>query len=141
VKLSLYLAGKVLFCPGIATSFSRSGTGKAMEKSNITKSRDQTFIILSSTVANVSHRKTREGSPMVNVENGANGASRSTYERGPSLVGSFGKSCRFKRVWSCLWLLSSTQKKIFFSHHTLFYFFCPNLPASWEGIRAVSVVS
>jgi hypothetical protein len=35
VKLSLYLAGKVLFCPGIATSFPRSGTGKAMEKSNI----------------------------------------------------------------------------------------------------------
>ncbi len=42
-------------------------------------------------------RETREGWPLQNIETEANGDSRSTNERGPSLVGLFGLTCRWKR--------------------------------------------
>jgi hypothetical protein len=47
-------------------------------------------------------RETRQGRPLFTVETEANGDSRSTYERNPSLVGSLGSLCRYKRFLSCL---------------------------------------
>jgi hypothetical protein len=38
-------------------------------------------------------RETREGWPPLTVETEANGDSRSTFKRGPSLVGSLSSSC------------------------------------------------
>ncbi len=47
-------------------------------------------------------RETREGWPLLTVETEANRDSKSTNERGPSLFGSLGSSCRYKRFLSCL---------------------------------------
>ncbi len=43
----------------------------------------------------VFYRETREGWTLLTVETEANGDSRNTFVRGPSLVGSFGSSCRY----------------------------------------------
>ncbi len=40
--------------------------------------------------------------PQLTVETEASGGSKSTNERGPSLIGSLGSSCRYKRLLSCL---------------------------------------
>ncbi len=56
------------------------------------------------------------------VENEANGDSRSTYERGPSLVDSLGSSCQYKRFLSWLVALVSQFKIFFFPHRTLLHF-------------------
>ncbi len=74
-------------------------------------------------------RETREGWPLQTVE--ANGDSRSTNERGPSLVGLFGLSCRHKRFLAAP---VRPVKNIFFSSpYTLFQFICPHCPASYLG--------
>jgi hypothetical protein len=51
---------------------------------------------------------------LLNVETGMNGDSKSTNERGPSLVGSFGLSCRYKRFVFSLASLVSPVQNIFF---------------------------
>jgi hypothetical protein len=44
------------------------------------------------------------------------GDSKSTNKRGPSLIGSLGFSCRYKRFFYLPWLLWSAKYKIFFPH-------------------------
>jgi hypothetical protein len=44
-------------------------------------------------------RETREGWPLLTIETESNWALWSTNERGPSLVGSFGSSCQYKRFF------------------------------------------
>jgi hypothetical protein len=61
--------------------------------------------------------------------------------KGPSLVGSLGLSCCFRRFLSCLSCSSRPSTcniHVFFPHHTLFQFICPG---SWAGSRAESPVS
>jgi hypothetical protein len=81
------------------------------------------------------------GCPPLTVETEANGDSESTYERGPSLVSSFGSSCRYKRFLSYLGCSCRLSAKYFFPHCTLFHFVCPHRPASWAGSCARSTVS
>jgi hypothetical protein len=47
-------------------------------------------------------RETREGWPRLTIETEKNGDSKSTKQRGPSLVGSLGLSCRYRRFCSAL---------------------------------------
>jgi hypothetical protein len=61
-------------------------------------------------------RETREGWPLLNVETEATGDSKSTNERGSSLVGSSGSSCRYKRFCPALGCSSWPRQKIFFPH-------------------------
>jgi hypothetical protein len=82
-------------------------------------------------------RQTREEWPLLTVETEANGDLGSTNERGPSLVGSLGLSCRYKRFLSCLCCPSRPSSKYFLPHLTLFQFICPHC---LDG-RAVSPVS
>ncbi len=72
---------------------------------------------------------------MVNVETGANGDSRSTYERGPSLVGSFGLSWWFQRFLSCLGCSRRPSTKLF-SRRTLFHF-TPFVPITQHAGQAI----
>jgi hypothetical protein len=58
-------------------------------------------------------RNTRDGWPLLTVETEANGDSGSTYERGPSLVGSMGSSCQCRRFLSCLGCSSRPRTKYF----------------------------
>ncbi len=71
---------------------------------------------------------------MVNVETGANGDSRSTYERGPSLVGSLGLSWWFKRFLSCLGWYCRPSTNVF-SPYTLFHFIF--VPVTQQAGQAV----
>jgi hypothetical protein len=48
-------------------------------------------------------RETREGWPVLTVETEANGDSKSTYEKGSSLVGSFGSPV--PKIFVLPWLL------------------------------------
>ncbi len=48
---------------------------------------------------------------MLTVETEATGDSKSTYERGPSLVCSLGTSCRYNGFLSCLGFNSQTSTK------------------------------
>jgi hypothetical protein len=83
------------------------------------------------------------GCPLSAVETETNGDSKSTNERGPSLVGSLGSSCRYKRFLSCLGvhaLVGPVQTIFPITVHYL-NSFCPNRPASWAGSRAGSPVS
>ncbi len=58
--------------------------------------------------------------PLLTVETEVNGDSKSTYEKGPSLVGSFGLSCRYKRFFFNLGLDALIgQYEIFFPRPTL----------------------
>jgi hypothetical protein len=61
------------------------------------------------------------GWPLLTVETEATGDSRSTYERGPSLIGSLGSSCLYKRFLSCLGCYSRSSTKYIFPHCTLFH--------------------
>ncbi len=58
----------------------------------------------------------REGSPLLTVETEVNGdfKVKTTNERGPSLFGSLGLSCRYKRFASCLGRPSRPSSKYFF---------------------------
>jgi hypothetical protein len=76
-------------------------------------------------------RETRERFPLVTVQTEVNGDSKSTNERGPSLVGSLGLSCRYKRFFMP-WLLQLVQYKIiFFSPYNI------TIPLSPAGQAAV----
>ncbi len=78
--------------------------------------------------AKVATTETREGWPLLTVETETNGHSRSTNERGPSLVGSLNSLCRYKRLLSSLSCSShqSAQYKIFFSSlYTVSVYFVP----------------
>jgi len=78
----------------------------------------------------VSPRETGEGWPLLTFQTEANGGLWSTNERCPSLVGSLGSSCRYKRFLCCLVAaLVSPVQNIFF------------LPATWAGLRAGPPVS
>ncbi len=50
-------------------------------------------------------RETREGWPLLTVETEVNGDSKSTNERGSSLVGSWGLSRQKRDFFVLLWLL------------------------------------
>ncbi len=65
------------------------------------------------------------------VKTEANGDSRSTYEKGPSLVGPLGSSCRHKRFYM---YLGSPVQKYFFSHRTLLHFICLHRPAAGQAV-------
>jgi hypothetical protein len=60
-------------------------------------------------------RETREGRPLLTVETEANGDSRSTYERDPSLFGSLGSLCRYKRFCPALAFLDGPEQNIIFA--------------------------
>ncbi len=65
-------------------------------------------------------RETRDGWPLLTVEAEMNGDLKSTNERGPSLVGSLGLCCRYKRFLSCLGCSIRPRTKYFFL--TIHYF-------------------
>ncbi len=65
-------------------------------------------------------RETKDGCAILTVETKVNGDSKSTNERGPSLVGSLGSSCRYKRLLSCFGCSGQPSAKNFFPHRTLF---------------------
>jgi hypothetical protein len=73
--------------------------------------------------------------------NWTNGDSRSTYNMGPSLVGSLGSLCRYKKFLSCHGGSAKPRTKYLLPHHTLFQFMCPHRPARWAGSRAGLPVS
>ncbi len=73
-------------------------------------------------------RETKEGWLLLIVETEANWNSRSTYERGPSLAGSLGSSCRNMRFCPALAALVGPVKKILFPPCTLLNFICPQRP-------------
>ncbi len=54
------------------------------------------------------------GGPLPTVETEVNGDSKSTNERGPSLVGSLGSSCRCKRLFPAFAALVSPVQNILF---------------------------
>ncbi len=86
--------------------------------------------------------ETREGWPLLTFETEMNGDSKSTNERGPSLVGSLSLSCRAgTRDFVLPWLLYSAQYKVFIPHPILFHFLLPHRQASWAGSRAGSPIS
>jgi hypothetical protein len=60
-------------------------------------------------------REIREGRPLLFVETEANGDSRSTYERGPSLVDRLhGLVVPLQEIFVLHWMLKSAQYKIYF---------------------------
>jgi hypothetical protein len=59
-------------------------------------------------------REKREGWTLLTVETKVNGDSKSTNERGSSLVGSLGLSRRYKRFLFCLGCSSLSSTKYFF---------------------------
>jgi hypothetical protein len=65
--------------------------------------------------------ESREGWPLLTVETELNGDSKSTNERGPSLVSSLGLSCRYKRFLFCLGCSSRPSTK-YFSSSFVHYF-------------------
>ncbi len=68
-------------------------------------------------------RETREGCPLVTVETELNRDSKSTNERGPSLVGSLGLSCHYKRfLYALAALVGSVQNIIFLTVHYFNHF-------------------
>jgi hypothetical protein len=90
-------------------------------------------------VSKVRLKETTERWPLPTIETEVNGDSGSPYEMGPSLVGSLGLSCQYKRFLSCLDCPSKPNSKYF--HRTLFQFVCPHCPASWASSRVGSPVS
>jgi hypothetical protein len=86
-------------------------------------------------------RATKEEWPLLTIEAEVNGDSRSTYERGPSLIGSWAFSAGTGDFCPALAALVGPGSKHFFPHNTQFQFFCPHCPASWTGSHAGSPVS
>jgi hypothetical protein len=72
---------------------------------------------------------------------GVNGDSKSTNKRGPSLVGSLGSSCRYKRLLSCLLPALVSPVQNIFPPCTLFQSLFSNRPATLTGSRAGPPVS
>jgi hypothetical protein len=71
-------------------------------------------------------RETREGWPLLTFETEVNGGSKSTNERGPSLIGSLGVSCWYQRFLFCLGCSSQPSTKYFFSSlYTISIHFSP----------------
>ncbi len=65
-------------------------------------------------------RETREGWwPLLTVETKVNGDSKSTNERGPSLVSSLGMSCRYKRFCFALTALVGQIQHVFSPPYTI----------------------
>jgi hypothetical protein len=74
--------------------------------------------------------ETREGWPLLTVETEVNGNSKRTNERGPSLVGLLGLSCRYRRFVFSLGCSSRPSTKYFFLTAHYFYFpFLSPLPS------------
>ncbi len=69
------------------------------------------------------------------------GTQRVQLKQGPSLIGSLGLSCRYKRLVFSFSCSSRPSTKYFFPQRTLFQFLCPLRPASWAGSRAESPVN
>ncbi len=84
-------------------------------------------------------RETREGWPLLTVETEVNVDSKSSNERSPSLVGSLGLSCRYKRLLSCLGCSVQLSRNIFLLN--LCVYIGPHRPATWAGSRAGPPVS
>jgi hypothetical protein len=84
-------------------------------------------------------RETREGWPLLTVENEVDGDSKSTNERGPSLVSSLSSFFRVgtRDFYPGLAALVGPVKYIFFPHK----FMCPHRPATWARSRAGPPVS
>jgi hypothetical protein len=76
------------------------------------------------------------GWPLLTVGTG-NGDSKSTNGRGPSLVGSLGFSCRYKRFLFCLGCSNRPRRKKFF--FTVFYF-NSFIPTSQQAGQAAMLV-
>ncbi len=86
-------------------------------------------------------RETREwGWPLLTVETKANGDSWSTYEKGPSLVGSMGSSCWYNFCSALAALVSPVKNTISLTTY-LFTLFSPHRPATWADSSAGSSVS
>ena len=66
------------------------------------------------------NRETVESWPLLTVEIESNGDSKSTNERGPSLVSSSGLSCRYKRFLSRIGS-SQPSTQYFFRHCTQYF--------------------
>ncbi len=69
----------------------------------------------------VQHREPREGWPLLTNETEVNGDSKSTNERGPSVVDSLGMSCRYNSLCFCsaLATLVCPGQNIFSSSYTI----------------------
>jgi hypothetical protein len=81
-------------------------------------------------------RDTREGWPLLTIETEVNGDSKTTNERGPSLVGLLGLSCRYKKFFSVLAALVrlvGRKENIFFLAGHYFNAFVPIAPAIRKG--------
>ncbi len=74
-------------------------------------------------------RESREGWPLLTVETEVNGESKSTNERGPSLVGLV---VPMQEIWFSLGCSSRPSTKYIFPHHRT---------TSWAGSRAGSPLS
>ncbi len=85
-------------------------------------------------VSKVRLREITERWPLLTVEIEVNGDTGSPYEMGPSLIGSLGLSCRYKRFLSCLGCPSQPISK--YVHRTLFQCVYHHCPASWASSRA-----
>ena len=82
-------------------------------------------------------RETREGWPLLTVEAKAN-QGVSTYERGPSLVGSLGLSCQYKRSVSYLvWSSRPVQNTSFLTVHYYFTSFVPIAQLAGQAVVPV----
>jgi hypothetical protein len=78
-------------------------------------------------------RETREGWPLLTVETEVNWDSKSTNERGPSLIGSLGLSYRYKRLYPGLAaLVSQVQNNFFLTVHN-FNLCAPPSPSNLGG--------
>ncbi len=88
----------------------------------------------------VLNRETREGWPLLTVETEKNGNSKTTTERGPSLVGSLGLPTGTRNFCSTLAVLVGPVQKGFFSPD-INSIPLPHHPAGWAGSRAGSPVS
>jgi hypothetical protein len=87
-------------------------------KGGIATGHDATSVHSIASFDTVKYRKTREGWSLLSVETEANGTLTSN-ERGPSLVGSLGSSCRDNGFLSFLGCSS---------HRTLIHFISPHSP-------------
>ncbi len=70
--------------------------------------------------------ETRERWPLLIVEVKVNGDSKSTNERGPSMVGSLGLSCQYKTFMFCLSSTTQPSTKYFSSPHTFSLYVSPD---------------
>ncbi len=80
-------------------------------------------------------RDYREGWPLLTVESEANGDSKSTYERGPYLIGALNSSCRYNRFLSCLGCSSRPSTKYYIA--SLIHYFALFVPITQQTRQAV----